>query len=258
MRIPWMTIRRVMILVAIIAVDIACLRRGVDVNLAVAIPLLQIGVFRLVSSTGRIRPFWVGFEMAGWAGVIPFLLGLGQPWFSFLDEQLNNAVSRIEQTSPGVAKAAAMALICEGTPIKDTLPGLLPESLVAGMPIILLALIGGLLAAWQSPRLDGLHPCSSGADELESCPAIRRENAAGLDRRGKTRREDRRLPGVERIHEVTNGSAGEPNRGQGSKSLAALPFRFLSNRIVPAHGHDPGGCQFGGLPGQLLLKALER
>jgi hypothetical protein len=166
MRIPRMTIRHVMIVVAIIALDLGYLQGGININLLVAVPVLQLRIFHLVSPRGTIRPFWVGFEILGWAGVIVFLLGAGELWFCFLDQQLNDAVTKIEHTRPGVAKAIATVLLCEGTPIKDTLPGLLPESMIAGMPILILALFGGLFAAWPVLRLDRLRPSSSVVDEL--------------------------------------------------------------------------------------------
>ena len=158
MRVPGMSLRRLMIVVAIIAVDLGYLQRGININLLVAVPVLQVGLFWVVSSRGTIRPFWVGFEILGWAGVIVFLLGMGELWLCFLDRQLNDFVTRIERTHPSVARVVATVLLCEGTPIKDTLPGLLPEALFAGMPILIVALIGGAIAAWHAVRLDRVRP----------------------------------------------------------------------------------------------------
>lgn len=164
MRTRSMTIRRVMLAVALIAVDLAYLQG--NVNFLVAVPVLQVGLFSAVSSRGVIRPFWMGFEMGGWAGVIVYLLGVGPLWFRFLDQQLNDAVTRIERSHPDVAGVLATVLLCEGTPIQDTTPGLLPEALLAGMPILLLAIIGGLIATCPVFQRGRLRPSPSVSPEL--------------------------------------------------------------------------------------------
>ncbi len=148
MPIPRMTTRRVMSAIAIIAIDLAYLQQGVfHLYLLIAVPVLQTGLFWVVSSRGVIRPFWVGFEMFGWAGVIAFRLGVGTLWYRFYDGRINDVLNAIAHRRPDVARAVVTVLFCEGTPIQDTIPGLLPESLIAGMPILFLALIGGLIAA---------------------------------------------------------------------------------------------------------------
>ena len=92
------------------------------------------------------------FEAFGWAWVMVLHSGVGPLWFRFLDGRLNDAIGSIAERYPGVGRAVAMVVFREGTPIQDTLPGLLPESLIAGMPILILALIGGLLAVSLAKR----------------------------------------------------------------------------------------------------------
>jgi hypothetical protein len=133
-----------MVAVAIIAIDLAYLEGRIDINFLVAVPVLQVGLFRVVSSRGAFSPFWSGFELFGWIGVIVFWLGVGPIWLRFLDQQLNDSITMIAQRRPDIASAVAMVVFCEGTPIKDTLPGVLPESWIAGMPILTLALIGSV------------------------------------------------------------------------------------------------------------------
>jgi hypothetical protein len=41
-----------------------------NLGLVVVILVLEIGLFRMVSRQGGERTFWLGFEVAGWAGVI--------------------------------------------------------------------------------------------------------------------------------------------------------------------------------------------
>jgi hypothetical protein len=144
MRFSRMTTRRVMIAVAIIAIDLAYLQGRIDINFLVAVPVLQVGLFRVVSSRGALSRFWLGFELFGWIGVIVFQLGVGPLWLRFLDQQLNDSVAMIAQRRPDIASAVATVVLYEGTPIKDTLPGVLPESLIAGIPILTLALIGSV------------------------------------------------------------------------------------------------------------------
>ncbi len=140
MPIPRMTTRRVMSAIAIIAIDLAYLQNGlIHLYLLSAAPVLQVALFRVVSSRGVIRPFWVGFETFGWAGVIALRLGAWPSWYRFYDERINDVLYAIAHRRPDVARAVVTVLFCEGTPFQDTIPGLLPESLIAGMPILFLA-----------------------------------------------------------------------------------------------------------------------
>lgn len=148
MRIPRTTIRRFLFVVALVAADLAYIRGPINVTFLIAVPVLQICLFKVVSSCGSIRTFWIGFEAFGWAGVIVLLSGVGPLWFGFLDGWLNDGIGSITESHPGAGRALAMVILCEGTPIKDTLPGLLPGSLIAGMPILILAAMGGLLTAF--------------------------------------------------------------------------------------------------------------
>jgi len=88
----------------------------------------------------------------GWAGVI-ILSGVGPLWFRFADGRLNDAIGSIAESHPGAGRAITMVLLCDSTPTKDALSGLLAKSLIAGMPILILAMIGGLLAVFLASRL---------------------------------------------------------------------------------------------------------
>lgn len=166
MRIRRITTRRVMGAIAIIALDLAYIRGAIDVNLLIAVPALQVGLFRVVSSRGVIRPFWVGFEIFGWVGVIAFRLGGGPLWYRIYDERINDLLNVIAHRRPDVARAIVTVLFCEGTPIQDTIPGLLPESVIAGMPILFLAVIGGLIAACPVMQRGRPQPSLSVSPEL--------------------------------------------------------------------------------------------
>src|SRR5215217_8023954 len=110
MRIPRTTIRRFLLAVALIAADLAYIRGSINVNLLVAVPVLQFCLFRVVSSCGSIRPFWVGFEASGWAWVIILLSGVGPLWFRFLDGRLNHVIDSIAGRHPGAGRAVAMVV----------------------------------------------------------------------------------------------------------------------------------------------------
>src|SRR6476620_6132305 len=90
-----------MIAIAVIAADLAAVRRMLpiglsplmldslraglpldfpNVGLGVMIVLLQVGLFRLVSRRRAGRAFWLGFEVAGWAYVIVCMVFAGAAW----------------------------------------------------------------------------------------------------------------------------------------------------------------------------------
>ena len=58
--------------------------------------------------------------------------------------------------------------LCEATPIKDTLPGLLPESLIAGTPILILAAIGGLLTVFLASHRHRTERAPGAAPEVST------------------------------------------------------------------------------------------
>jgi hypothetical protein len=147
------SIAHIMVAVAFIAVDLFILRRdAIDLSLLVAVPVLEIGLLRVISSRGIVRPYRLGFVVLGWAGVVAFWLGVGSLWYPYIEEQIILALQAIEIRHPDVVRSIATVLWLENTPFKDTLPGLVPFSLVAGLPIFVLALIGGRLAAWRAGR----------------------------------------------------------------------------------------------------------
>ncbi|MBX6312043.1 MAG: hypothetical protein IRY99_03855 [Isosphaeraceae bacterium] len=67
------SIARLMAAIVLIALDCAALRLTAPVIYpahCLMVVVLEVGLFRLVSRRGAIRPFWVGFEVVGWAWVI--------------------------------------------------------------------------------------------------------------------------------------------------------------------------------------------
>jgi hypothetical protein len=137
--------------VSVIAVDLALLRGPVDLNLLVAVPVLQAGLLRVVSTRGTIRPFWVGFEAFGWAGVVAIRLGAGRLWYPFVEERIIDVIRVIEASRPGLGRPVGAFVLGD-----DTLVGLIPISSVAGLPVLLLALLGGRLVSrrgeWRGGR----------------------------------------------------------------------------------------------------------
>ncbi len=61
--------------VAIIAADLAALNATLPMipnpGLVVLVVVLEVGLFRVARRRGPERAFWVGFEVAGWAWVVP-------------------------------------------------------------------------------------------------------------------------------------------------------------------------------------------
>ena len=153
MRILRTTIRRFLFVVVLVAADLAYIRGPINVNFLIAAPVLQVCLFKVVSSCGSIHTFWIGFGVFGWAGVIVLLSGIGPLWFGFLDRWLNDGIGSIIESHPGAGRALAMVILKEAhlSDWRHAL-GLLPESLIAGMPILIFASMGGLLAVFLASR----------------------------------------------------------------------------------------------------------
>jgi hypothetical protein len=90
-----------MAVIAVVAIDLAAVRRVLPVGLSplmldalraklapdfrnlglgVMIVVLEFGLFRLASRRGTARAFWLGFEVAGWAYVIACMVFAGTAW----------------------------------------------------------------------------------------------------------------------------------------------------------------------------------
>jgi hypothetical protein len=63
---------RTMAIVAVLAVDCALRSSGCTFypEIVLFVPVLQIGLFRVVTRQGRLRRYWVRFELFGWAAVL--------------------------------------------------------------------------------------------------------------------------------------------------------------------------------------------
>src|SRR5947209_3314086 len=79
-----LSLARTMAIVAVLAVDCALLSTFSTGStfypeMLLFVPVLQVGLFRMVPRQGRVKPYWVGFELFGWAAVLAWYLGLSEP-----------------------------------------------------------------------------------------------------------------------------------------------------------------------------------
>lgn len=52
-----------------------------NLGIVVVILVLEIAIFRLASRRGRAQVFWLGFEVAGWAGIMTSLIFASTIWW---------------------------------------------------------------------------------------------------------------------------------------------------------------------------------
>lgn len=128
--------------VAIIAVNLAAWRSLSEIatslpfGFALSGPVLQVGLFCLAGSRGRVRGFWSGFVMAGLAAAsshiyafVPGSLG-GALWTRYIIEA-HSFMRSINVVSTGRY---------EGDPVYPV-----ATALIMGLPQLLIALAGGML-----------------------------------------------------------------------------------------------------------------
>jgi hypothetical protein len=142
------SLARLMAIVAILAVDCALMVPGYfDLVLLTAVPILQIGLFRMVLPGGGFQAFWVGFEVFGWAGSLALYLGR-QSLYRYILIGCSHALSLLPVTQRGSFHDVVLDLLAW---------------LVACSSLLLAALMGGRLASlWASHRR-----ANEGASELD-------------------------------------------------------------------------------------------
>jgi hypothetical protein len=168
MRRPRLSIARLMAVVLIIALDCAALRAAfpvLDVAFLVVVPVLEVGLFRMISRRGRVHPFWVGFEASGWAAVLAYATILRWPITRAFDVLLVAAIRFCTPRVPGVAHGLDYLFRGDGI-----LLGLLPLATLLGLPMLLPALIGGRLADRMTRRRSGIERIVA-SDPLPEAPA---------------------------------------------------------------------------------------
>jgi hypothetical protein len=190
MRRPRLSIARLMAGVVIVTLDCAALRAAfpvLDLVFLVIVPVLEVGLFRMVSRRGRLCPlyvrrtksdsvgsrgfplkwcvknpgrqhsrFWVGFEAFGWSAVLVYAAGLRRPLNAGFGLGLIGAIRLCTPHLPGVARWLDFLFPGDGLPL-----GLLLMAALLGSPMLLLALLGGLLAGRVEPRRLGGTPTAS-------------------------------------------------------------------------------------------------
>jgi hypothetical protein len=137
------SIGRLLAIVAILAVNLAAWRALSDIapslpfGFALSGPVLQVGLFCLVGSRGRVRGFWFGFVMAGLAAasshIYLFVPGaLFQHVWSEYTWRAHYVMASINITSTGRYRGDAVYPVA--------------IALIQGLPQLLIALAGGMLA----------------------------------------------------------------------------------------------------------------
>ena len=152
MRIPRITIRRLMITIAVIALDCYFV---IEVFLGILLPILvlNIGLVPMGLSRARKRRFWVGFELTGLLLLVAYsacLMVVAEP-FPFLHEPLASVGEYIP-----IRLAEALEMWIGSSSPSYVVPIfliILIDEIVFGIPLLLLAVGGGLIAMWTGPRL---------------------------------------------------------------------------------------------------------
>lgn len=171
MPMPRYRLRTLLIVVAVVALDCAVvpvaesLAGGLLVGLA-----LQVGLFRLVSSRGRARRFWGGFEATGLVMLILYMVGqlvrwpVMVRWPRAVLHGLNGAASHLPP--------AALQWYLEHLFINPNTPLRVIDVIVVfegsyGVPMLAIAAACGLVAALVGPR----RGCRAGAGTFAREPA---------------------------------------------------------------------------------------
>jgi hypothetical protein len=124
------SLARVMAIVAVVAVDCAMIAPGYfDSGLIAVVPILQVGLFRMVRSRGGLRLFWVGFEAFGWSGTLAYYV-LRRPIWGYLSEVHPYVLSLLPARHHGSYFNGYVFIV---------------EILLICIPLVMLALIGGCL-----------------------------------------------------------------------------------------------------------------
>lgn len=148
MRWPRFSIARLMVGVALVACDCAMLGTGhIDPALLVTIPVLQVGLFRVLPRRGAVRPFWAGFEGFGWAAVVLYYAVLRRPMFLAFDRGLFGVARLLAPRWPGLVRWLDWLLVGDGL-----LFGVWAWGAVLGFPLLVAAYLGGLLARRRACR----------------------------------------------------------------------------------------------------------
>jgi hypothetical protein len=149
------SLARTMAIVAVLAVDCAFLStfsagRTFYPEMLLFVPVLQIGLFRMVPRQGRLKPYWVGFELFGWAAVLAWYLGLSWPMGRCFDYCVSHLVSYLAKHHTGLFHLLRPLFEAD-----DLLMGVIAIFLwgaVVSSPLVMIACLGGRLAAIRDTR----------------------------------------------------------------------------------------------------------
>jgi hypothetical protein len=149
------SLARTMAIVAVLAVDCALLStfstgRTFYPEMLLFVPVLQIGLFRMVPRKGRVNPYWVGFELFGWAAVLAWYLGLSEPMGWCFQYGLTHLMTYLARHHTGL-----FHLLRPLVEADDLLMGVIASFLwgaVVSSPLVMVACLGGRLAAFRETR----------------------------------------------------------------------------------------------------------
>jgi hypothetical protein len=151
-----LSLARIMAIVAVLAVDCALLSTChiFYPEMLLFVPGLQIGLFRMVPGRGRVKPYWVGFELFGWTGVLAWYFGLSGPMGRCFDYSLSHLVGFLAAHYPGLFHLLKPLFNGDGLLMEAI--GILLWGAIVSSPLLLIACLGGRLTLiratqWKPP-----------------------------------------------------------------------------------------------------------
>jgi hypothetical protein len=146
------SLARTMAIVAVLAIDCALLSTGRAFypEILLFVPILQIALFRMVPRQGRLRPYWVGFELFGWAAVLAWYLGLSRLMGRCFDYSLSHLMGYLSRHHPGLFDL--LRPLFNGDGLLWGAIAILLWGAIVSSPLVMIACLGGQLAAIGETR----------------------------------------------------------------------------------------------------------
>jgi hypothetical protein len=144
MRLPRMTIRRLMVAVAVIAFDCGCLIEGAFSGLLVPVLALNVGLLRLTRTRDRARRFWAWFlvtDLLAVAGYVALAHVAEEAVAHWQTAVVNGVVSRLPGDAAAALEQSLFPFLAD-----SPLGSLVFLETTIGVPIVLFAIAGGWIA----------------------------------------------------------------------------------------------------------------
>lgn len=146
-----LSLARLMVVIGIMAVDCALLARGhFYPEMLLFVPVLQFGLFRMFPGQGRVSPYWAGFELFGWTGVLAWYLGLSKSMGQSFDYALKHLVSYLSTRQTELFHQ--LRPLFDGEGFLMGVIAILLWGVIVSSPFVLFAFLGGRLVADYARR----------------------------------------------------------------------------------------------------------